>query len=118
MAHQFREERAFEVSDFGILFNYLRLVYLHFAPWRVERAVAAIGPYPSLQRALDALSRSDVLALRAQLEAVRVRDDDWFFAVLAPQVTALARPPVGAVTPRPGANGAVRQRARFASAPA
>jgi GT2 family glycosyltransferase len=95
VAHHFREERAFEVTDFGILFNYLRLVHLHFAPWRVQRAVAAIGPYPSLGRALEQLSRSDVLALRAELEAVRVRDDDWFFAVMAPQVAGLARRDAG-----------------------
>ena len=86
VVHQFREQRDFEVPDIGVLFNYLRLVHLHFAPWRVEQAIAALGSYPSLDRALWRLAASDVLELRAELEAVRVRDDDWFFASFMPHL--------------------------------
>jgi GT2 family glycosyltransferase len=93
VAHDFREQRAFDVPDFGVLFNYLRLVHLHFAPWRVERALRAIGAYPSLDVALRQLSDSDVLELRGELEAVRVFDDDWFFEVFMPHLPGLRRPP-------------------------
>jgi glycosyltransferase involved in cell wall biosynthesis len=95
VAHHFRDQRNFDVPDQGVLFNYLRLVHLHFAPWRIERAVAAIGPYPRLGEALEQLAASDVLALRAELEAVRMRDDDWFFGVLTPDA-GLSREPAAA----------------------
>jgi GT2 family glycosyltransferase len=89
VAHHFRDERGFEVEDSGVLRNYLRLVHLHFAPWRIERAVEALGAHPGLDRALDELARGDVLDVRAELEAVQVRDDDWFFAVFAPDLDEL-----------------------------
>ena len=101
VAHHFRESRGFDV---GVLFNYLRLLHLHFAPWRIERAIAAIGDYPGLERALAELATSDAPALRAELEAVRVRDDDWFFGVMTPHLevfqAAPARPS-GTARPAP-----------------
>lgn len=90
VAHHFRERRGFDVPDLGVLFNYLRMVHLHFAPWRIDAAIDALGPYPSLGHALAQLARSDVLQLRAELEAVRVRSDDWFFAALAPHLEPTA----------------------------
>ena len=87
VAHHFRDQRGFDVPNEGVLFNYLRLVHLHFAPWRIEAAIRAIGPYPGLDDALADLARSDVLELRAELEAVRVRTDDWFFALMAPSIS-------------------------------
>jgi glycosyltransferase involved in cell wall biosynthesis len=86
VAHDFREQRDFDVPDLGVVFNFLRLIHLHFAPWRIERAVRAVGTYSSLQPALGRLADSDVLKLRAELEAVRVFDDDWFFTVFMPHL--------------------------------
>lgn len=93
VAHHFRERRGFDVPDLGVLLNFLRLLHLHLAPWRIARAIEALGPYPALGRALEDLACSDVLSLRAELAAVRVRDDDWFFAALAPHLDALSGSP-------------------------
>jgi GT2 family glycosyltransferase len=95
VAHLFREQRDFEVPDYGVLLNFLRLVHLHLAPWRVEAAIRAIGDYPSLASALREVASAELLDRRARLEAVRVRDDDWFFEVFMPRLWA-ARALVGA----------------------
>jgi GT2 family glycosyltransferase len=87
VAHHFRDKRGFDVPNEGVLVNYLRLIHLHFAQWRIAHAIRAIGPYPGLDDALARLARSDVLDLRAELEAVRVRTDDWFFSVFAPSIS-------------------------------
>jgi len=88
VAHLFREQRDFEVPDYGVLLNFLRLVHLHLAPWRVEAAIRAIGDYPSLASALRDVASGDLLNRRARLEAARVRDDDWFFEVFMPRLWA------------------------------
>jgi hypothetical protein len=75
--------------------NYLRLVHLHFAPWRVEAAIGSIGEYPSLNRALQEVTTPELLERRAELEAVRVHDDDWFFETFMPRLWS-RRPLVGA----------------------
>jgi GT2 family glycosyltransferase len=84
VAHHFREERVFDVTQEGILYNYLRLLYLHFSPRRIAHLLAAMGSETELGRVLRALMQSDILELRRELEAVRPRDDDWFFATFAP----------------------------------
>ncbi len=86
VAHLFKEQRDFEVPVYGVLVNYLRLVHLHFAPWRVEAATRAIGDYPSLGRALREVRTAELLERRAELEAVRVHDDDWFFETFMPRL--------------------------------
>jgi hypothetical protein len=60
------------------------MIHLHFAPARIERTIHALGPYPGLATAMGQLERSDVLELRAELEAVRPRDDGWFVTTLTP----------------------------------
>jgi GT2 family glycosyltransferase len=86
VAHLFKEKRDFEVPDYGVLLNFLRLVHLHFAPWRVEAAIRAIGDYPALDRALREVATEELRERRAELEAVRVHDDDWFFGVFMPRL--------------------------------
>jgi hypothetical protein len=95
VAHHFRDARGFDVPEEGVLLNYLRMVHLHLAPWRIRRAVDALGDHPGLDRALRELARGDVLDVRAELEAVAVRDDDWFFAVFAPALDGRAAEPAG-----------------------
>jgi GT2 family glycosyltransferase len=111
VAHHFRDRRNFDVPPEGVLFNFLRLIHLHFAPWRIEEAIRALGPYPGIDDALARLARSDVLDLRAELEAVRVRDDDWFFALLAPSIgwaqNSTPRRPSTRLTTAPSADRAL-----------
>jgi glycosyltransferase involved in cell wall biosynthesis len=86
VAHLFREQREFDVPDYGVLLNFLRLLHLHLSPWRIERAIDAIGDYPALARALREVAASDVIHRRGALDAVRVHEDDWFFAVFMPKL--------------------------------
>jgi GT2 family glycosyltransferase len=86
VAHHFRDSRDFEVVDRDIVYNFLRMIHLHFSDARIQRVVQAISPNPWLSEAFDALERSDVLEIRAEMEASRVRNDDWFFDVLVPEV--------------------------------
>lgn len=87
VAHYFRESRNYEVEDIGIIYNYLRLIHTHFAPSRVRQCLRDLGPYPNLDRAMDDLYKSDVFELRADLEASRVLDDQWFFEQFVPEET-------------------------------
>jgi len=80
------------VEDSGILYKFLRLIHTHFDPKRVRRCLAAIGPYPNLERELDRLYDSDVFQLRAEMEAARVRDDRWFFNSFVPEETGTELP--------------------------
>lgn len=90
VAHHFRLERAFTVEDAGVLHNYVRMLHLHLAPERIERFMAALGPYPGLDDALQTVTGGDAGELRAELEAVRVRDDDWFLRTFTPHLEVAA----------------------------
>jgi GT2 family glycosyltransferase len=92
VAHHFREQRVFEVTQEGVLYNYLRLLYLHFSPRRIAHLLAEMGSETEMGSVLGALMQSDILELRRELEAVRPRDDDWFFATFAPTLP-VANPP-------------------------
>jgi glycosyltransferase involved in cell wall biosynthesis len=81
IAHHFRESRDnYDVDDVGVTYNFLRLVYLHFAPTRIRRVLRAAGGNGLVNAAQDRLFASDVFDRRAALLSRRVRDDAWFFA--------------------------------------
>jgi hypothetical protein len=90
VGHHFRDCRGFEVTDLGVLFNFLRMIHLHFAPTRIELITRALGPYPGLDVAMAQLECSDVLAVRYELEKVRPRDDAWFVTRFGPATPAFA----------------------------
>ena len=96
VAHHFRDARLFEVTQEGVLYNYLRLIYLHFSPRRIAHLLAAMGAGTEVGSVLWALMQSDIMELRRELEAVRPRDDDWFFATFAPGLP-VANPKTAAV---------------------
>lgn len=79
VAHHFRESRGFAVDDLDILYNFLRMIHMHFSPPRIRGVLKAIAHNPHIQRALDRLYESDIFSLRQSLLAKRVRSDDWFF---------------------------------------
>jgi len=97
VAHDFRQQRNFEVLGEDVLYNYLRLLHLHFSPARIAHLLAVMAQHDGVGAALQRLLQSDVLELRRELEAVRVHDDDWFFATFAPTLqVAHPQPLVGA----------------------
>ena len=79
IAHYFRESRNYEVDDADITFNFLRMLTLHFSMPRVARIIKALDGNPFVKQAQQRLKESNVYDLRAELEAVRVYDDSWFF---------------------------------------
>ncbi len=89
VAHYFRESRNYSVNDREIVYNFLRMIHLHFSPKRIRRVLRAVGANPDVEPAMDRLYRSDVFHVRAALQAARIRDDDWFFSAVAPEPRAL-----------------------------
>jgi len=80
VAHFFRESRDnYEVDDLAVTYNFLRMVYLHFSPTRIQRVCKAVKGNPYVRAAQEQLAESDVFERRSQLLASRVRDDEWFF---------------------------------------
>ncbi|WP_431283644.1 glycosyltransferase family 2 protein [Humitalea sp. 24SJ18S-53] len=84
VAHYFRETRNYEVDEHVVTCNVLRMLFLHFSAPRIRRVLRAVGGVMGLDRALDAVCGSDVFQVRAALEAVRQRDDDWYCRAFAP----------------------------------
>ena len=84
VAHLFRESRDFEVADMHVVYNFLRLIYMHFSAERINRAIQAVSPNDHLIKAQEAVEKSDIFELRSEMEAVRVHTDDWFFEVFMP----------------------------------
>ncbi len=84
VAHYFRDERNYEVDDHDVNYNALRMLFLHFSAPRIRRILRAVGGVVGLDRALDAVYESDVFQVRAELEAVRRRTDDWYCRAFAP----------------------------------
>ena len=86
VAHYFRDKAGYEVSDRDVLYNFLRMIHMHFSPNRVRRCISALGDYPGLEEAIDRLYASDVFEQRSKmLSAQRVRED-WFFRAFMPRL--------------------------------
>lgn len=79
VAHQFRDQIPYSVDWRTVLHNRLRMAILHFSDSRRDRVVQALGTYPAFRAALALVSRGDVTLRRADLKALRMHDDDWFF---------------------------------------
>lgn len=80
VAHYFREARDnYEVDDAAVTYNFLRMVYLHFSPTRIQQVREAVRGNPHVAVAQDRLADSDVFDRRAALLARRAHDDAWFF---------------------------------------
>lgn len=79
VAHHFREARNFTVHDADILYNFLRMVHMHFSPPRIRAVLKAIRHNPHTDAALDRLYAGDIFDLRHALVVQRQRSDDWFF---------------------------------------
>jgi glycosyltransferase involved in cell wall biosynthesis len=79
IAHYFRESRGYDVDDVEVTYNFLRMLHMHFAAPRIRRVLQALDGNPFVGPALDRIYASDIFDVRAELEAVRAHDDDWFF---------------------------------------
>jgi glycosyltransferase involved in cell wall biosynthesis len=82
VAHYFRESRNYDVDHTDVTYNFLRMIHLHFSAKRIRSVLKAVSFNPFIDAALGKLYQSDIFKQRAVLEAVRVRDDDWFFSIV------------------------------------
>ena len=78
VAHKFRKRSPYRVGWREFLFNRLRLAFVHFNPQRLGKVVAALRGYPEFGEALALLASSDVAQRRREVDARRVRDDNWY----------------------------------------
>lgn len=62
-----------------MLYNFLRLVYLHFSPTLVRRVLDRFVGDPEFAEVQQALFDADIFAERRSNFARRHRDDRWFF---------------------------------------
>ena len=78
VGHKFRKRSPYHVGWPEFLFNRLRLAFVHFGPKRLGRVVSSLRTYPGFGEALALLAESDIAQRRRELQARRVRDDDWY----------------------------------------
>jgi len=78
VAHKFRKRSPYRVGWPEFLFNRLRLAFVHFNPQRLGKVVAGLRNYPGFGEALALLASSDIAARRREIDARRVRDDNWY----------------------------------------
>lgn len=79
VAHLFRDAGEYVVENRWARHNQLRTAYLHFSDERFERVRRALAKIEGYQGGYRLFKSSDAPARRAQIQAARVRDDDWYF---------------------------------------
>ena len=82
--HLFRPEIPYPVEWSWIQHNKLRLSSLHFSDDRRRRVTQALRSEEGFGAGMALLARGDVSACRAELDARRVHDDQWFFEKFGP----------------------------------
>jgi glycosyltransferase involved in cell wall biosynthesis len=90
VAHHFRDEAGYDVDHADVLYNFLRLIHLHFSPRRIRRCIAALGEYPGLEESIDRLYASDVFLQRDAMTAARRRTEEWLFRVFMPNLQVVS----------------------------
>ncbi len=78
--HLFRERIPYRVDPAQVLYNKLRLAFVHFNDDRFARVIAHYREWAAFQSGLVYLLESDASARRRELRGSRVRDDDLFVA--------------------------------------
>ena len=82
--HYFRKDRPYSgVQVKHVTHNVLRTALLHFGQSRIARVVKALQERPEFSDAMSLTVDTDVWCRRAELNARRMHDDDWFFAKFA-----------------------------------
>jgi len=79
VGHLFRSQFPYEIRDFIINRNILRLAFTHFKKERIKKVVECLKKYPGFYRAYLSNIFSDILIRRFSLMKKRKFDDDWFF---------------------------------------
>lgn len=86
VAHYFRDKAGYQVDHSEVLYSFLRLIHLHFAPNRVRKCIEALGPYPGLEEAIDRLYAGDVFDRRKEMALAQRRSEEWLFGAFMPDL--------------------------------
>ena len=86
VAHYFRNKAGYQVDDKDVLYNFLRLIHLHFSPRRIRSCIDALGDYPGLEQAIDRLYATDIFDKRQAMAVLQRRTDDWLFDAFMPNL--------------------------------
>jgi glycosyltransferase involved in cell wall biosynthesis len=78
VAHKFRKRSPYHVGWPEFLFNRLRIAFVHFNAERLGKVVAALRNYPGFGEALALIAASDIAERRKKMDALRIRDDNWY----------------------------------------
>jgi glycosyltransferase involved in cell wall biosynthesis len=76
--HLFRDVHPYAVDASRVLYNLLRMAFIHFGDDRFARVVAHYQGWSEFRHSLVLLLNSDALDRRRELRNRRVRDDDMF----------------------------------------
>jgi GT2 family glycosyltransferase len=95
--HYFRENRNYEVDDTLIIYNFLRMIYMHFSEEKINAVLDKIKFYSNLPKAKQLIEKSNVYELREELFSVRVLDDNWYFETFMPDVFKSRLIPIGKI---------------------
>ena len=78
LAHYFRTQTTCGVGWTDVIYNSLRMAYLHFSGDRLDRIVRQWQPHPNYEEARRLLDASDVHHRRRDLDARWHRSADWY----------------------------------------
>ena len=84
VAHYFRDKAGYDVDDKDVLYNFLRMIHMHFSPPRIRRCIAALGNYPGLEDAIDRLYATDIFQKREEMIGARRVTEEWLFRAFMP----------------------------------
>ncbi len=79
VGHLFRSSFPYNVDNYIVNRNILRLAYSHFNEVRIKKVEDTLRIFPDFEKSAKLNRESDVLLRRQMLFEKRVHDDDWFF---------------------------------------
>jgi GT2 family glycosyltransferase len=82
--HLFRQRHPYPIRWDTVLYNRLRLAFIHFDRPRVERVIRTLRSHDCFPAALAMTVQSNISARRSAVWDERVHDVDWFFDKFGP----------------------------------
>lgn len=89
VAHQFRESRGYDVDDQDVVYNFVRMLALHFDEPEISAVLAARGPNPNIPIALERITRDGTVDQRSAYDRMRVHPVGWFFENVNTQLAGI-----------------------------
>ena len=79
VAHFFREQHPYVIDWADLLYNTLRVGWIHFAPLRLASMIEALKRDAQFGASMARIAASDAGRVRASFQARRARNDDSYF---------------------------------------